>query len=58
VFRKRLGRSLRLLALAMMVVGAMFGIPIVIDPPPRDASAECQDADGRVRPRRRQRRAP
>jgi hypothetical protein len=47
-----------MLALAMMVVGALFGIPIVIDPPPRDASAECQEREAALRPKRRRARAP
>jgi hypothetical protein len=58
VFPRSLGRWFRMLALAMMVVGALFGIPIVIDPPPRDASAECQEREAALRPKRRRARAP
>jgi hypothetical protein len=50
-------RALRVFALAMMGVAAIFGIPIIIHPPPRDHSAEVQEADGRgSRPRPRRRR--
>jgi hypothetical protein len=49
-------RALRTLAVVMMAVAAMFGIPIIIDPPPRDHSADVQEVDGRrTRPRRRRR---
>ena len=37
-------------------VAALFGVPLIIDPPPRDATEESQDADGRTRQRRRRRR--
>ena len=50
-------RSLRTLAVVLMAVAAMFGIPIIIDPPPRDQSAEVQDAEGRRTRRRHRRRA-
>jgi hypothetical protein len=51
-------RALRTLSIVMMAVAAIFGIPIIIDPPPRDQSAEVREADGRgARPRRRRRRA-
>jgi hypothetical protein len=50
-------RMLRGLALVMMAVAAAFGIPIIIDPPPRDRAADVQDKDGRgSRPRRGRRR--
>ena len=49
-------RALRTLSIVMMAVAAIFGIPIIIDPPPRDHSADVQEADGRgARPRRRRR---
>jgi hypothetical protein len=51
-------RALRTLAVVMMAIAAIFGIPIIIDPPPRDHSAEVREADGRgTRPRPRRRRS-
>ena len=51
-----LARALRTLSIVMMAVAVIFGIPIIIDPPPRDHSADVQEADGRrTRPRRRRR---
>jgi hypothetical protein len=55
MFWKRVKRVLWSLGLVMMVVGALFGIPIIIDPPPRDCAAESQDQFG-ARPRRKRRR--
>ena len=55
--RRLLLRHTRTLALVMMGVAALFGIPIIIDPPPQDRVAESQDADGRgTRPKRRGKR--
>jgi hypothetical protein len=54
--RRLLSRCLRALALGLMVMGALIGIPIIIDPPPRDATADCREAEGRnTRPRKRNR---
>jgi hypothetical protein len=52
---KTLVRWLRVLGLITMAVAALFGIPIVIDPPPREVAAEVQALDTR---RRRKRRVP
>jgi hypothetical protein len=50
-------RALRVFGIVMCAVAALFGIPIIIDPPPRDHSAEVREADGRgSRPRRGRRR--
>jgi hypothetical protein len=58
MFPRSLAHALRGLGLIMMVVAALFGIPIIIDPPPRDHSADVQETGGRSgRPRPRQRRA-
>ena len=56
-FRRSLARYAYLFALIMAAVAAMFGIPIIIDPPPRDRVEEGQEADGRrvLRPKRRRR---
>jgi hypothetical protein len=52
---KTIVRWLRVLGLITMAVAALFGIPIVIDPPPREVAAEVQELDTR---RRRKRRLP
>lgn len=53
---RRSARALRVLGLVLAVVGALFGVPIVIDPPPRDATAESRSADGAAGDRKRRRR--
>jgi hypothetical protein len=40
-----------------MVVAAIFGIPIIIDPPPRNPIVQTGRADGRDRPKRGRRRS-
>jgi hypothetical protein len=58
VFPRTISSWLRLLALIMTAVAAMFGVPLIIDPPPRDHSAECQDAEGqKAGGKKRRRRA-
>ena len=49
-------RALRTLSIVMMAVAAIFGIPIIIDPPPRDHSADVREAEGRGSRSRRGRR--
>ena len=55
-FRRSLARYAYLLALIMAAVAAMFGIPIIIDPPPGDRVVEAQDADNQDRRRRSRKR--
>ncbi len=47
MFRGSLFRALRALALTMTAVAALFGIPIIIDPPPRQRIADVRPSDGR-----------
>jgi hypothetical protein len=54
---KWLNTTLRALALTMMAVAALFGIPLIIDPPPRDTVTHVGDADGKGRGRRKRRRS-
>jgi hypothetical protein len=51
-FRRSLARYAHLFALAMMAVAALFGIPLIIDPPPGDRVEEA-DEDPGGRPGRR-----
>jgi hypothetical protein len=55
MFWKRVKRVLWYLGLGLLAMGAVFGIPIIIDPPPRDVAADSQDQSG-ARPRRKRRR--
>ena len=55
-FVRRLGRVIWYLGLGMVGFAALFGIPIIIDPPPRDCVEESQDQTG-ARPKKRRRRA-
>jgi hypothetical protein len=55
MFVRLLKRALWYLGLGMMFMGAALGIPIVIDPPPRDKVEESQDQSG-TRRRKRKRR--
>jgi hypothetical protein len=50
---RRLGRLLRLLALVLTAVAALFGVPLIIDPPPGDRTVEVGEADSRRKRRRR-----
>jgi hypothetical protein len=43
MFRK----ILRLLAFAMMAVAAVFGIPVILDPPPRNPIVQVAKKDPR-----------
>ena len=53
-FVRCLKRVLWWCGFALVAVGAVFGIPIIIDPPPRDQAADLQDQSGsRRRPKRR-----
>jgi hypothetical protein len=56
-FRRSLARYAYLFALVMAAVAAMFGIPIIIDPPPGDRVEESQDAEGKIRRRKKRSRA-
>ena len=59
MFPKTFSSWLRLLAVMFAAVAALFGVPLIIDPPPRDATEESQDVEGRTRRKRRRRqRAP
>jgi len=53
--RRSLRRWLYYGVLGMSAVAALFGVPIIIDPPPRDRVEESQDAEGRGPGRRRRR---
>jgi hypothetical protein len=53
VILRTLARSLRLLALVLMATAALFGIPILLDPPPGDRVAECQEGEDWVGRRKR-----
>ena len=53
MFVRRLKRFLRYFGLAMMGVAAVFGIPLIIDPPPRDRVVESQDQTGARRKKRK-----
>jgi hypothetical protein len=57
MYMPRLRFVLRLLALVLTGVMAVFGIPVMIDPPPRDRIVQMAAADGATRRRRRGPRA-
>jgi hypothetical protein len=42
-------RALRFFALAMMAVAAVFGIPVILDPPPRNQIVQVDRKGGRPR---------
>jgi hypothetical protein len=53
---RRLKRVLWYFGLAaVMGVAAVFGIPLIIDPPPRDRVVESQDQTGAPRKKRKRR---
>jgi hypothetical protein len=56
VLPRTLSTWLRLLALIFTAVAAMFGVPLIIDPPPRDHTEDSQDAEGRRTSRKKRRR--
>jgi hypothetical protein len=54
-FFRRCKRVLWWLGFILLAFGAAVGIPIIIDPPPRDQAAESQDRSGSRRGSRRRR---
>lgn len=52
-FRRKLASYFYVFALSMAALAALFGFPLIIDPPPGDRVCEAQDV---VRKRRRMKR--
>ena len=56
-FRRSLARYAHLFALALMAIAALFGIPLILDPPPGDRVVQAEPGGQKTR-RRKPRRRP